>query len=153
MSEEVENLLLLTAIEEISPHPLTSGVYSGVLLVPQKTDGNKSVTELFNLNTYLVVPPFHNWDKHVNQSFYPDWNVDYKKVFQFRAMSFRLSLVFTKVVQTEISHLHSLANQIYSYLDDFRFEERQYFEGSKFHGRFPPNLYNSWTIFRLSTSS
>jgi hypothetical protein len=49
LSEEVENLLLLAAIEEISPQPLTSGVYLGVLLVPQKTGGNKSVTELFNL--------------------------------------------------------------------------------------------------------
>lgn len=49
--------------------------------------------------------------------------------------------------QRYLTGLHSLANQIYSYLDDFRFEERQYFEGSNFHARFPPNLYNSWTIF------
>ena len=57
-------------------------------------------------------------------------------MFQFRATSFRLStapLVFTHVVQTEISDLHSLANQIFSYLDDFHFEERQCFEGSNFH--------------------
>jgi len=45
-----------------------------------------------------------------------------QQCFQCRAMLFCLwlvSLVFTKVVQAAMSHLHSSANQIRSCLDDF----------------------------------
>ena len=48
-----------------------------------------------------------------------NWN---SNVFQCRAMIFCLwlvPLVFTKVVQVAMSHLHFLANQIHSFLDDF----------------------------------
>ena len=47
------------------------------------------------------------------------WN---NNVFQCRAMIFCLwlvPLVFTKVVQAAMSHLHCSANQIHSCLDDF----------------------------------
>lgn len=47
------------------------------------------------------------------------WN---NNVFQCRAMTFYLwliPLVFTKVVQAAMSHLHFSVNQIHSCLDDF----------------------------------
>ena len=143
LSVEVETLLEKAAIEEILPSDLrTPGFYSRLFLVPTKTGGMRPVINLSILNTYLVIPHFKMetnrsirasipglWTTSLDLSdayFHIPISPSFRKylrfvwdnrVFQFRALPFGLSaapLVFTKIMQAAIAHLHSLAIQIHS---------------------------------------
>ena len=147
LSEEIHALLLKGAIEVVANPSRSPGFYSRLFLVPKKTGGMRPVIDLSILNTFLLVPHFKMesnrtirdsiqpliWttsldltDAYFHISIAPSfrkylrfmWN---HTVYQFRALPFGLAvapLVFTRVFQAVISHLHTLSIQIHSYLDD-----------------------------------
>jgi hypothetical protein len=123
------------------------GFYSRLFLDPKKTGGTRPVIDLSILNTFLLVPHFKMETNRSNRScIHPGmWTTSldlmdayfhipiappFRKVlrfvwdntvYQFRTLPFGIStapLVFTRVFQTVIAHLHTLSVQIHSYLDD-----------------------------------
>lgn len=152
LSVEVETLLEKAAIEEISSSNLSPGFYSRLFLVPKKTGGMRPVIDLSILNTHLIIPHFKmETNRSIRASILPGmWTTSLdlsdayfhvpiapsfrkylrfvwkNRIFQFRALPFGLStapLVFTKIMQAALAHLHSLAIQIHSYLDDSLIKE------------------------------
>jgi hypothetical protein len=66
-----------------------------------------------------VIPICHSYRRYLRFV----WD---NRVYQFRALLFGLStapLVFTKVMQAAIAHLHSQAIQIHSYMDNSLIKE------------------------------
>ena len=152
LSEEVSTLLQKEAIEIVPSQSQDLGFYSRLFLVPKKTGGMRPVIDLSILNTFLIVPHFKmETNRSIRDSILPGmwttsldlsdayfhipispvfrkylrfvWN---DQVFQFKALPFGLAiapLVFTKVLQTVMAHLHSLAIQIHCYLDDSLLKE------------------------------
>lgn len=152
LDTEVSTLLQKAAIELVPPSALDPGFYSRIFLVPKKTGGMRPVIDLSVLNTFLVVPHFKmETNRSIRASILPGmwttsldladayfhcpiapsfrkylrfvWN---DQVFQFRALPFGLAiapLVFTKIFQAALAHLHSLSIQIHSYLDDSLLKE------------------------------
>lgn len=152
LSEEVSTLLQKSAIEEVPLTSLDPGFYSRIFLVPKKTGGMRPVIDLSILNTYLVVPHFKMetnrsirasllqgmyttsldlTDAYFHCPIAPSYRKYLRfmwqdKVFQFKALPFGLSiapLVFTKLFQAAIAHLHSQSIQIHAYLDDSLLKE------------------------------
>ena len=147
LSEEVQSLILKGAIERVQDPFQSPGFYSRVFLVPKKTGGMRPVIDLSILNTFLLVPHFKmETNRSIRSCIHPGmWTTSldlmdayfhipiappFRKflrfvwdntVYQFRTLPFGIStapLVFTRVFQTVIAHLHTLSVQIHSYLDD-----------------------------------
>jgi hypothetical protein len=147
LSEEVQSLILKGAIERVQDPFQSPGFYSRVFLVPKKTGGMKPVIDLSILNTFLLVPHFKmETNRSIRSCIHPGmWTTSldlmdayfhipiappFRKflrfvwdntVYQFQTLPFGIStapLVFTRVFQTVIAHLHTLSVQIHSYLDD-----------------------------------
>lgn len=152
LDSEVSMLLQKAAIELVSTTALDPGFYSRIFLVPKKTGGMRPVIDLSVLNTYLIIPHFKmETNRSIRASILPGmWATSLDladayfhcpiappfrrylrfvwddKVYQFRALPFGLALaplVFTKLFQTALAHLHSLSIQIHSYLDDSLLKE------------------------------
>ena len=146
LEEEVLTLLHKQVLEEVSP-PYGPGFYSRLFLVPKKNGKMRPVLDLSVLNRSLLVPHFkmetnrsirsslHSgmWTTSLDLSdayFHIPIALGYRqylrivwagRVYAFKAMPFGLStapLVFTRIFQTVVSHLHTLSIQIHSYLDD-----------------------------------
>ena len=76
-------------------------------------------TSLDLSDVYFHIPICHSYRRYLRFV----WD---NRVYQFRALLFGLStapLVFTKVMQAAIAHLHSQAIQIHSYMDDSLIKE------------------------------
>jgi hypothetical protein len=141
LSEEVSVLLQKAAIEQVPTSSLGPGFYSRLFLVPKKKGGMRPVIDLSILNTYLVVPHFKmETNRSIRASMLPGmWSTSLdltdayfhclisvafrkylrfewdNKVFQFRALPFGLAigpLVFTKLFQVVLAHLHYLSRFI-----------------------------------------
>jgi hypothetical protein len=143
LSEEVQSLILKGAIERVQDPFRSPGCYSCLILVPKKTGGMRPVIALSILNTFLLVPHFKmETNRSIRSCIHPGmWTTSldlmdayfhipiappFRKflrfvwdntVYQFRTLSFGIStapLVFTRVFQTVIAHLHTLSIQIHS---------------------------------------
>jgi ribonuclease HI len=143
--EEIDQMLLKQAIEEINP--LTQGFYSTFFLVPKKDGGQRPVLNLKHLNKFVQVKTFKmqtlqlvlqqlqkgDWlasldlkDAYFHVPIHPDYRKYMRfeflgKVFQFKVLPFGLSTaprVFTKILAPIVGSLHLRGVHIYPYLDD-----------------------------------
>jgi hypothetical protein len=146
LQEEVHTLLQNGAVEFVNP-PLTPGFYSRLFLVPKKNGKMRPVIDLSVLNQHLIVPHFKMetnrsirgsidlgmWTTSLDLTdayFHIPISPKFRKfmrfvwedrVYAFKTMPFGLStapLVFTRIFQVVVAHLHSQSIFIHSYLDD-----------------------------------
>jgi hypothetical protein len=146
LQEEVHTLLQKGAVEFVNP-PLTPGFYSRLFLVPKKNGKMRPVIDLSVLNQHLIVPHFKMetnrsirgsidlgmWTTSLDLTdayFHIPISPKFRKfmrfvwedrVYAFKTMPFGLStapLVFTRIFQVVVAHLHSQSIFIHSYLDD-----------------------------------
>ena len=146
LQEEVHTLLQKGAVELVNP-PLTPGFYSRLFLVPKKSGKMRPVIDLSVLNQHLIVPYFKMetnrsirgsihlgmWTTSLDLTdayFHIPISPKFRKflrfvwedrVYAFKTMPFGLStasLVFTRIFQAVVAHLHSQSIFIHSYLDD-----------------------------------
>ena len=147
LAQEVQNLLLKGAVEEVSP-PFTPGFYGRLFCVQKSSGGWRPVLDLSSLNQFLLVRKFKMETlASIRQVVRPgDWaaSIDLSdayfhipiapahrkflrfawgdRVFQFRVLPFGLSLapwVFTRVVRVFLGSLRVQGIRIYAYLDDW----------------------------------
>jgi hypothetical protein len=147
LQEEVHTLLQKGAVVLMN-HLLTPGFYSRLILVPKKNGKMRPVIDLSVLNQHLMVPHFKmETNRSIRGSIHLGmWttSVDLTdayfhipispklckflrfvwedRVYAFKTMPFGLStapLVFIRIFQAVVAHLHSQSIFIHSYLDDF----------------------------------
>ena len=145
--QAVQKLLDKGAVEPVLDHQ-SPGFYSRLFLVPKKDGGWRPVIDLSQLNRFLKIPHFHmETTSGIMKALRPrEWAVtlDLKdaylhvpmsrasrkylrfafadKVYQFRALPFGLAtapLVFTKVAQAVVAHVHKRGIRMHAYLDDW----------------------------------
>jgi hypothetical protein len=144
LQEEVHTLLQKGTVELVNP-PLTPGYYSLLFLVPKKNGKMRPVIDLSVLNQHLIVPHFKMetnrsirgsirlgmWTTSLDLTdayFHIPISPKFRKflrfvwedrVYAFKAMPFGLStapLVFTRVFQEVVAHLHSQSILIHFFL-------------------------------------
>ena len=144
LQEVVHTLLQKGTVELMNP-PLTPGYYSLLFLVPKKNGKMRPVIDLSVLNQHLIVPHFKMetnrsirgsirlgmWttsldltDAYFHIPISPKFRkflrfVGEDRVYAFKAMPFGLStapLVFTRVFQEVVAHLHSQSILIHFFL-------------------------------------
>jgi hypothetical protein len=147
LQEEVHTLLQKGAVVLMN-HLLTPGFYSRLFLVPKKNGKMRPVIDLSVLNQHLMVPHFKMetyrsirgsihlgmWTTSVDLTdVYFHIPISPKlckflrfvwedRVYAFKTMPFGLStapLVFIRIFQAVVAHLHSQSIFIHSYLNDF----------------------------------
>jgi hypothetical protein len=146
LQEEVHTLLQKGAVELVNPPPLTPGFYSRLFLVLRKNGKMIPVIDLSVLNQHLIVPHFKmetnrsiwgsihlgmwttsRFDRRLFPYSYfpqvpqvPEICLG-RQGIRFQDDVFGLSttpLVFTRIFQAVVAHLHSQSIFIHSYLDD-----------------------------------
>ena len=146
LQEEVHTLLQKGAVDLVNP-PLTPGFYSRLFLVPKKNGKMRPVIDHSVLNQHLIVPLFKMetnrsirgsihlgmWttsldltDAYFHIPIFPKFRKFLRFVWEDRVYAFKMMpvglstapLVFTKIFQTVIAHLHIQSIFIHSYLDD-----------------------------------
>jgi hypothetical protein len=146
LQEEVHTLLQKGAVELVNPL-LIAGFYSRLFLVPKKNGKMIPVIDLSVLNQHLIVPHFKietnrsirgsihlgMWTTSLDLTdayFYIPISPKFRmflrfvwedRVYALKTMPFGLStapLVFTRMFQAVVAHLHSQSIFIHSYLDD-----------------------------------
>ena len=147
LDEEVQALLAKRAVEELSP-PVSPGFYGRIFVVPKATGGWRPVLDLSPLNRFVAKVHFkmetatsvrsavqqNDWatsldlrDAYFHVLMHPrsrpwlrfTWA---KRVFQFRALPFGLSLspwVFTRVTRELAIVLRRRGIRVRMYLDDW----------------------------------
>jgi hypothetical protein len=146
LQEEAHTNLQEGAVELVNP-PLTPSFYSRLFLVPKINEKMRPVIDFSVLNRHLIVPYFQMetnrsirgsirfgmWTTSLDLTdtyFHIPISPKFRKflrfvwedrVYAFKVMPFGLStapLVFTRVFQAIVAHLHSQSILIHSYLDD-----------------------------------
>jgi hypothetical protein len=146
LQEEAHTNLQEGAVELVNP-PLTPSFYSRLFLVPKINEKMRPVIDFSVLNRHLIVPYFKMetnrsirgsirfgmWTTSLDLTdtyFHIPISPKFRKflrfvwedrVYAFKVMPFGLStapLVFTRVFQAIVAHLHSQSILIHSYLDD-----------------------------------
>jgi hypothetical protein len=144
--EEVHTLLQKGVVALVNP-PLTPCFYSRLFHVPKKNGIMRPVIDLSVLNQHLIVPHFKMetnrsirgsihlgmWTTSLDLTdayFHIPISPKFRKllrfvledrVYAFKTMPFGLStapLVFTRIFQAVVAHLHSQSIFIHSYLND-----------------------------------
>ena len=145
--QAIQKLLAKGAIEPVIDHS-SPGFYSRLFLVPKKDGGWRPVIDLSQLNEFLEIPHFRmeTAEGIMKALQRKEWAVTLDlrdaylhipmsrgsrkylrfafadRVYQFRALPFGLAtapLVFTRVAQTVVEHVHKRGIRMHAYLDDW----------------------------------